>query len=131
MTMPTNPFTDVADRGQEAATSAVRTWTDTVQSFASTLTAAQSPLPDLQGVVEQYFDLAEKALADQRAYARQWLSGVVQASAAVSEQAQRATQSVAAHTADAAEAVVDNAAQTARVAVDETVATARDTTDES
>jgi plasmid stabilization system protein ParE len=127
--MPTNPFDDITNRSQEAANAAIQTWTDTVQSLTDKLTGGPSQVPDLQGVVEQYFDLAEQALSSQRAFARQWLSGTVKASAAVTEQAQRATQSVSAHAANAAEAVVDNAAETARVAADTTAAGVPTSTD--
>ncbi len=125
MTAPTDQFVDLANRSQEAVTTAVRTWTDTVQSFTSRLNAGQGQLPDLQGVVDQYFDFAEKVLANQREFAQQWASATVRATEAVTEQAQRATQSVAAHTANGTEAVVDNAAETARVAGDRAAATAR------
>jgi hypothetical protein len=125
MTAPTDQFVDLANRSQEAVTTAVRTWTDSVQSLSSRLTAGQGQLPDLQGVVDQYFDFAEKVLANQREFAHQWASAAVRASEAVTEQAQRATQSVAAHTANGTEAVVDNAAETARVAGDKAAATAR------
>jgi hypothetical protein len=125
MTAPTDQFVDIANRGQEAVTTAVRTWTDSVQSFTSKLTAGQGQLPDLQGVVEQYFDFAEKVLANQREFAQQWASAATKASEAVTEQAQRATQSVAAHTANGTEAVVDSAADTARVAGEKAAATAR------
>ena len=125
MTAPTDQFVDLANRSQEAVTTAVRTWTDTVQSFPSRLNAGQGQLPDLAGVVEQYFDFAEKVLANQREFAQQWASAASKASEAVTEQAQRATQSVAAHTANGAEAVVDNAAETARVAGEKAATTAR------
>ena len=116
MSAPTDQYVDLTNRGQEAVTTAVRTWTDTVQSFASRLNPGQNRLPDLTGVVEQYFDFAEKVLANQREIAQQWAAATVKATSAVTEQAQRATQSVAAHTANGAEAVVDNAADTARIA---------------
>ena len=125
MSAPTDQFVDLATRSQEAVTTAVRTWTDTVQSFASHLTPGQAQLPNLTGVVEQYFDFAEKVLANQREIAQQWATATVKATEAVTEQAQRATQSVAAHTANGAEAVVDNAAETARVASEKAAATAR------
>ena len=47
MTTPTDQFVDIANRSQEAVTTAVHNWADTVQSFASKLTAGQSQLPDL------------------------------------------------------------------------------------
>ena len=78
-------------------------------------TTGQSQLPDLSSVVDQYFDLAEKVLANQRELAQQWASATLKVTEAVTEQAQRA-QSVTAHTANGTEAVVDNAAETARVA---------------
>ena len=125
MTTPTDQFVDIANRSQEAVTTAVRTWADTVQSFASKLTAGQSQLPDLSSVVDQYFDLAEKVLANQRELAQQWASATLKATEAVTEQAQRATQSVTAHTANGTEAVVDNAAETARVASEQAASTLR------
>ena len=125
MTAPTDQFVDIANRSQEAVSTAVRTWTDTVQSFASKVTAGQGQLPDLPSVVDQYFDFAEKVLANQREFVQQWATATVKASEAVTEQAQRATQSVAAHTANGTEAVVDNAAETARVAGEKAASTAR------
>ena len=125
MTTPTDQFVDIANRSQEAVTTAVRTWADTAQSFASKLTARQSQLPDLSSVVNQYFDLAEKVLANQRELAQQWASATLKATEAVTEQAQRATQSVTAHTANGTGAVVDNAAETARVASEKAASTLR------
>jgi hypothetical protein len=125
MTAPTDQFVDLANRSQEAVTTAVRTWTDSVQSLTGKLSAGQGQLPDLQSVVEQYFDFAEKVLANQREFAQQWASATAKASEAVTEQAQRATQSVAAHTANGAEAVVDNATETVTVAGEKAAATAR------
>jgi len=66
MTTPTDQFVDIANRSQEAVATAVHNWADTVQSFASKLTAGQSQLPDPHTVVDQYFDFAEKVLASQR-----------------------------------------------------------------
>jgi hypothetical protein len=126
MTAPTDQFVDIANRSQEAVTTAVRTWADTMQSFASKLASGQSQLPDMHGVVEQYFDFAEKVLANQRELAQQWASATAKAFDAVTEQAQRATQSAAAHTANGTEAVVDTAAETAaRVTAEKAAATTR------
>ncbi len=125
MTAPTDQFVDIANRSQEAVTTAVRTWADTVQSFAGNLTAGQAQLPDPQSVVDTYFDFAEKVLANQREFAQQWATAAAKASEAVTEQAQRATQSVAAHTANGAESVVDNVTETAKVAGEKAAATAR------
>ena len=125
MATPTDQFADIANRSQEAVTTAVRTWADTVQSFASKLTAGQSQLADLSSVVDQYFDLAEKVLANQRELAQQWESATLKATEAVTEQAQRATQSVTAHTVNGTEAVVDNATETVKVASEKAASTAR------
>jgi LPS O-antigen subunit length determinant protein (WzzB/FepE family) len=125
MTAPTDQFVDIANRSQEAVTAAVRSWADTVQSVTGKLTSGQSQLPDLQNVVDQYFDFAEQVLANQRQVAQQWASATVKATESVAEQAQRATQSVAAHRANGAEAEVDSATETATAAGAKAAATAR------
>ena len=125
MTAPTDQFVDIAKRSQEAVSTAVQTWADTVQSFASKVTSGQGQLPDLAGVVEQYFDFAEKVLANQREFAQQWASAATKASEAVTEQAQRATQSVTSQTVNGTEAVVDNATETVKVAGEKAASTAR------
>ena len=91
MTSPTDQFADITHRGQEAVTTAVRTWAETVQNVASTMTSGPSPLPDLQDAVGQYFDFAEKVLANQREFVQQWAAGTAKTSAAATEQGQRAT----------------------------------------
>ena len=125
MTTPNDQFVDIANRGQEAVTTAIHNWADNVQSFASKLTSGQSQLPNLQSVVDRYFDLAEKVLAGQREFAQQWASATLKATEAVTEQAQRATQSATARTANSAEAVADTAAETARVAGDQAASNLR------
>ena len=87
MTAPTEQFTDIAERSREAVTTAVRTWTDAVQSF----TGNQPTLPDAQTVVDTYFDFAEKALAKQREIAQQAVAVGVKAAKAVSDQAAKVT----------------------------------------
>lgn len=96
MTVPNDQIADIASRSQEAVTTAVHTWADTMQSFASKLGGGQSQLLDLQGAVAQYF-----------------------------EQTERATRSVAAHAATGTDTVVENAAETARVTAQKAAATAR------
>jgi hypothetical protein len=125
MTAPSDQFVDIANRSQEAVTAAVRSWTDTVQSVAGKLTSGQSQLPDLQNVVDQYFDLAEQVLANQRQFAQQWASATVKATESVAEQAQRATRSVAPHSANGAEAAADSATETASAPAAKATASAR------
>jgi hypothetical protein len=121
MTEPQDQFTALTNHSPEAITTAVSGWADTVQSVAGR--AGWPALPDLTRVVDQYFSFAEKILADQRQLAHQWAAATVSASATVTEQAQRAGQSVSAHSANAAEAVVDNTADTARTAARTVVTT--------
>jgi hypothetical protein len=67
-TIPMDQITTIAQRGQEAVTTAVRTVTETVQRYATNATP-ESPLPsaaDAHGLVDAYFDLGTKLLADQR-----------------------------------------------------------------
>ena len=78
-----------------------------------------------KGVVDQYFDFAEKVLASQREFASQWASAAVKASEAVTEQAQRATQSVATQAANGTATVVNNATEAAKAAGEKAASTAR------
>jgi hypothetical protein len=87
MTAPTDQFAEIAERSQEAVTTAVRNWTDAVQSF----TGSRPTLPDAQTVVDTYFDFAEKALAKQRELAQQAVAAGVKAVRSVSEQSAKVT----------------------------------------
>jgi uncharacterized hydantoinase/oxoprolinase family protein len=71
MTTPTIPLDQVAtiaQRGQEAVATAVRTWTETVQRYATNFTpeTAVSRAADVHGIADAYFDLSAQLLADQR-----------------------------------------------------------------
>jgi len=91
MTAPTDQFVDIAKRSQEAVTTAVRTWTDAVQSFAN---GDQPSLPDARQLVDTYFDYAEKALAAQREVATQAVAAGVKAAEAFADQAGKVTPQV-------------------------------------
>ena len=123
MTAPRNQIVDSAEQGREAITSAIRTWADAAQSFASQATSGRSEMPDLSDAVSMYFDFAEKMLANQRQLVSQWASVAEKASAAVAEQGQRTTQSMAERSANAAENVVDQTAGAARGAGENVVPT--------
>jgi uncharacterized hydantoinase/oxoprolinase family protein len=58
----------IAQRGQEAVTTAVRTWTDTLQRYATNFSpeTAVPSAEDVQGIADAYFDLSTQLLADQR-----------------------------------------------------------------
>ena len=116
MTAPTDQFVDIAKRSQEAVTTAVRNWADTVQSFTGNLTAGQSQLPDPQSVVDGYFDFAEKVLATQRRFAAEWVSASVKAGETVQEQVSKATESATAQTVNGTEQAAAVATETAQKA---------------
>ena len=111
MTVPTGQFVDTANRSQEAVTTAVQSWADTMQSFASKLSSGQSQLPDLSSVVDQYFNFAEKVLANQRQLATQFVSASVKAGETVQEQVSKVTEQVTAHTVNGADVAAEKAAE--------------------
>ena len=114
MTAPTDQFVDIAKRSQEAVTTAVRNWADSVQSFAGNLTTGQHQLPDPLSVVDGYFDFAEKVLATQRRFASEWVSASVKAGETVHEQVTKATETVTAQTVNGTEQAAAQATETAR-----------------
>jgi hypothetical protein len=116
MTAPTDQFVDIAKRSQEAVTTAVRTWADSFQSLAGNLTTGQAHLPDPQGVVDGYFDFAEKVLATQRRLASEFVSASVKAGETVQEQVSKATESVTAQAVNGTEQAVAQATETTQKA---------------
>ncbi len=71
MTTPTIPLdqvTTIAQRGQEAVATAVRTWSETVQRYATNFTpeTAVPSAADVHGIADAFFDLSAQLLADQR-----------------------------------------------------------------
>ena len=116
MTAPTDQFVDIAKRSQEAVTTAVRTWADSFQSLAGNLTTGQAQLPDPQGVVDGYFDFAEKVLATQRRLASEFVSVSVKAGETMQEQVSKATESVTAQAVNGTEQAVAQATETTQKA---------------
>jgi hypothetical protein len=125
MTAPTDQFVDIAMRTQEAVTTAVRTWADTVQTFTGSFTGDRAALPDAHVVVDRYFDFAEQVLGNQRRLAQSVLTAGAQAAETVTGQAARAAESVTAHTVNATEAAAGKAAEATKVAGEQAAATAR------
>jgi uncharacterized membrane protein (DUF4010 family) len=76
MSTMTDQVTDFTARTQEAVTSAVQTWVDTVQSLAG-----QAALPYAESVVDGCFDVAQQVLDAQRRFARAAIAAGVQAAA--------------------------------------------------
>jgi hypothetical protein len=85
MTAPRDQFTQAARQGQEAITTAMRTWTESVQSMIGTGAPAQSGLPSPQQVLDNVFDFAEQLLASQREFATHLLAAGMQATDAATE----------------------------------------------
>ena len=125
MTAPTDQFVDIAKRSQDAVSTAVRSWADSVQSFAGNLTAGQAQLPDPQSVVDTYFDFAEKVLANQRQLASQFVSASVKAGESVQEQVSKVTEQVTAQTVNGTETAAAKAAEATEATVTKAATTAR------
>jgi hypothetical protein len=123
MTAPTDQFVDIAKRSQEAVSTAVRSWADSVQNFAGHLGTGQGQLPNPQSVIDTYFDFAEKVLANQRQLATQFVSASVKAGETVQEQVSKVTEQVTAQTVNGADAAADKVAE----ATEATARTARAT----
>lgn len=111
MTAPTEQFVDIAKRSQDAVTSAVRSWADTVQGMTAGLSGGRTSVPDAHAVVDQYFDFAAQVLDNQRRFAQTLVGVGAQATESMTDQAARATESVTAR--------VVNATDTAAKATDE------------
>lgn len=127
MSTATDQLTEFTVRTQEAVSSAVRTWADTVQSLTGNLADGRVALPDAQAIVSRYFDVAQQVLDTQRRFAETLVAAGAQATEAVTEQAARAAQSVASHTANATETVADKAATATQNAGQQAAAGARAT----
>jgi hypothetical protein len=125
MSAPTDQFIEIANRTQEAVTSAVRTWADTVQTFTGSVTGSRPSLPNAQGAVDRYFDFAEQILESQRRIAKTVLTASAQAAETVTEQAARTAETVAQRTASATESAVSKAADVSKTAAEQTATTAR------
>ena len=98
MTAPQDQFTQVARQGQEAITTAMRTWTENFQSMIGGGNSAQSGLPSPQQVLDNVFDFAEQLLASQRDFAHHVLAAATEANEAATSKAGEAAESMSAHT---------------------------------
>jgi hypothetical protein len=95
MTAPTDQFVELTHRSQEAIASAVRSWSDTVQTLAGTVTVHEPQLPDAHAAVDAAFDFAARVLADQREYAKALVAVGTRTFEVVAEQVSQATATVA------------------------------------
>lgn len=87
MTTPHDTMTDAARRGQEAFTSALQIWADSVHKFAPTSNARWHGAVE---VVDTMFDFADHMLASQREFTKVWLSATTSAATTAASAAQHA-----------------------------------------
>ena len=129
MTAPTDQFVDIARRSQDAFSTVVRTWIDSMQSLTGNVGSGEASVPDVQPYVDGLFDVAERLLSSQREFAHQWVNAAVRAGEAVTEQAARAAKSVSGPAANGTEAgteaVLDNGAEAVRAAGERAASSAR------
>ena len=90
MTTATDQFTDYTSRTQEAVTTAIRTWADTVQSVAGAFAGAKPALPEAKLAVDRYFDFVQQVLDSQRQFATVVLDVSTKAAESATEQAKSA-----------------------------------------
>ena len=74
MTNPQNTIADAARRGQEAVTSAMQIWADSVQKLVGSLPTPDTRVPSPDEIVDQVFGFAEQMLATQREFTKSVLS---------------------------------------------------------
>lgn len=79
MTNPQDTIIDTARRGQEAMTSALQIWADSVQRLVGSLPHPEARVPNPEQVVDQVFGFAEQMLATQRDFTKSMLSAATSA----------------------------------------------------
>lgn len=86
MTVSTDQFTQLAHRGQEAFSAAVRAWQNTLRYYPEAISSTEV-LPDIDAAVDAAFDLAANVLADQREFTKALVSVATQSFMTIAEQA--------------------------------------------
>jgi len=110
MSTVTDQFTEFTTRTQDAVTTAVRSWADTVRS----VTGGQPTPPDVHGAVDRYFDVAQQVLDGQRVLVR-----------TVLDAGTKVTETVTAHAVTITDTVTSKAAGAARAASEKVSGTAK------
>jgi len=123
MTAPTDQFVEITKRSQEAITTAVRNWSDALNTWTGTFTA-NPKLPDSQAIIDQYFDFMQQVLDNQRNFAHTVLTAGTQAAESVTEQAQRVAENVKAQALQATEAATEQATRASQATARTTKTTA-------
>lgn len=122
MTSPNDQLSRIARQGQEAVTSAVKIWADSVQRVTGS--GGQGQVTDISAVVDSAFDFAERMLHTQREFTKSVLQAVQGTTARVTDAAVQgldktvsagagATQRAAGGAADLAESTTRSAADAA------------------
>jgi hypothetical protein len=91
----TEQYTEMVQQSQEAVRTAVDNWTKTVQQAIGQLPATAAPLAgpyDVNAVVDQVFDLAERVLEAQRDFAKNLIATSTAASEAFATRATEAAE---------------------------------------
>jgi hypothetical protein len=92
MTMTTSEtMTEVTRRSQEAFSSAVQIWAESLQRFVGLLPAPEAKVPSAEEVVDKAFDFAAQALITQREFTKSMLAASRSAASSAAWVAQGAT----------------------------------------
>jgi hypothetical protein len=86
MTAPTDQFTQLAHRGQEAFSAAVHAWQNTLRSYPGAAPSTEA-LPDVDATVDAAFDLAARVLDGQHVFTKALVSVATQSFKTITEQA--------------------------------------------
>jgi acetyl-CoA carboxylase carboxyltransferase component len=103
----TEQYTEMVQQSQDAVRAAVDNWTKTVQQAMGQLPATTTPFAapyDVNTVVDQVFDLAEKVLEAQRDFAKNLISTSTAAGEAFAKGATEAAEAATEATKSAAKA---------------------------
>jgi acetyl-CoA carboxylase carboxyltransferase component len=103
-------YTQMVQQSQEAVRAAVENWTKTMQQVMGQLPAATAPLAapyDVNTVIDQVFDLAEKVLEAERDFAKNLIASSTAAGEAFVAQAKQAAEAATEATKSAAQAATE------------------------
>jgi hypothetical protein len=86
MSAPTDQFTQLAHRGQEAFSAAARAWQNTLRSYPGAAPSTEA-MRDVDATVDAAFDLAARVLDGQREFTKALVSVATQSFKTITEQA--------------------------------------------
>ncbi|HEX8934308.1 MAG TPA: hypothetical protein VF788_08975 [Pseudonocardiaceae bacterium] len=88
-------MTEVTRRSQEAFSSAVQIWAESLQRFVGLLPTPEAKVPSADEVVDKAFDFAAQALTTQREFTKSMLAATRSAASSAAWIAQGATKNTA------------------------------------